>query len=266
MARNKSFIKLEGTLDGLTFYEKDGENFVKTKSAVSKNRIMNDANYERTRENMQEFGGAAKAGKAFREAFGGMVKLMGDTYLSARISGLMKRINRNGSGTRGERSIDITTNSALLKGFEFNPETPFGSQFTAPFDAPTLDANRDVATWVVPDFDADAYVTAPEGATHFKLVLAYGLVSNYEWEAALESYEPVTEEGNGKGGVAYSSEIPISGLVGSDTTLTVDMGIGAALPATIASIASIGIIFFQEVDGQLYMLASGNGMKVALAE
>ncbi|HAT64297.1 MAG TPA: hypothetical protein DCS66_06805, partial [Flavobacteriaceae bacterium] len=64
MAKNKSFIKLEGTLDGLTFYQKDGESFVKTKGGISRDRILNDQNFKRTRENMQEFSGCAKTGKA----------------------------------------------------------------------------------------------------------------------------------------------------------------------------------------------------------
>lgn len=60
MAQNKSFIKFEGTLDGLTFYQKDGKNFVKTKTQVNKNRLMNDPAYQRTRENMQEFDGSTR--------------------------------------------------------------------------------------------------------------------------------------------------------------------------------------------------------------
>ena len=64
MAKNNSYLKFEGTLGGLTYYEKDGKSIVKVKSSVSKSRIEKDPNYKRTRENMQEFGGAAKASKA----------------------------------------------------------------------------------------------------------------------------------------------------------------------------------------------------------
>ena len=46
MARNNSFIKLEGTLDGLTFYTKNGENLVKKKNQVSRNRMLNAPEYE----------------------------------------------------------------------------------------------------------------------------------------------------------------------------------------------------------------------------
>ena len=132
MARNTSFIRLEGTLDGLTFYRKDGDNVVKTKSSVSKNRIMNDPVYKRTRENMTEFGGASKVGKTFRNAFANVVRLMADTYMNARLNKLMKLINRNGSGVRGERSFDMVAMRDVLLNFEFNITDTFGTQFFAP--------------------------------------------------------------------------------------------------------------------------------------
>jgi len=264
MARNRSFVKLEGTLDGLTFYQQDGQSFVKTKGGVSKKRIATDPAFRRTRENMQEFGGAAKAGKAMRTAFSGIVKLMADTYFTARLTGLMKRINRNGLGPRGQRIIDVVANGELLEGVEFNLDAPMSQQFFAPYAPPAWNANRDIASWTVPDFDTDSFVRAPEGATHFRLVLAAGLVSSYDWVNALKSYEPIDEDENGLGGVAFSGDIPLTGMVGSDTILSVDLGLGAAVPPATAAIAAVGIVFYQETNGSLYELAQGNAMRVAV--
>ena len=143
MAVNKSFVKLEGTLDNLTFYQKDGKNLVKTKSSVSRSRIMTDSAYRRTRENMREFGGAARVGKAFRTAFSGIVKTMSDTYMGSRINGLMKRINRYGVGIRGERDFEIVTYGEMLRGFEFNKSTPLNAQFFAPSALPIINVTSD---------------------------------------------------------------------------------------------------------------------------
>ncbi|OBX24069.1 MULTISPECIES: hypothetical protein [Bizionia] len=264
MARNKSFIKLDGTLDGLTFYRQNGESLVKTKSQVSKNRIMRDPAYKRTRENMMEFGGAARAGKAFRDGFANMVKLMGDSYLSARVSGLMKRINSTGAGKRGERDIDVVAMRDMFRGFEFNKQLPFKSVFYAPYTLPEIDPARDLAKWKVLDFNTDAFITAPEGATHFKLVLAAGYVSNYSYEAATNTYEPVDETVNGLGGTDTSAAIPIGGMVGGDTTLTVDLTALGAIPVTSALFVSIGIVFYQEINTDLYEFAQSNTMKVAV--
>ncbi|WP_191859556.1 hypothetical protein [Hanstruepera ponticola] len=264
MARNTSFIKLEGTLDGLTFYNKDGENVVKTKSSVSKNRIMNDPTYKRTRENMIEFGGASKVAKAFRDAFANVVRLMGDTYLSGRLNRTMKLINKNGSGVRGERDFDVVSMRDILLNFEFNLNDPFNTQFFAPSGLPSINATRDIVTWLVPDFDTDSYLRAPEGATHFKLVLAAGYVDNYVFEKTTETYVPTDELVNGRGDVFYSDAIALGGMVGADTTLTVDMSALGVIPASSALFATVGIVFYQEINSELYVLAQGNAMKVAV--
>jgi len=263
MARNNSFVKLEGTLDGLTFYKSNGENLVKTKSSVSKNRIMNDPAYRRTRENMQEFGGAARIGKALREAFAGVVKLMADTFMGGRINGIMKRVNSNGAGARGEREFDLITNSILFQSFEFNLKTPFDAQFFAPSSPISIDPGRNILSWSIPDFDTDTFIRKPESATHCKLVLAAGYVSNYAFLPATKSYEPVDDAVNGKGDVVYSTDIPLKGMVGAVTNLDIDMSALGAIPATTLLFATTGIIFYQEINGNLYELAQGNAMKIA---
>ncbi|WP_203293604.1 hypothetical protein [Luteirhabdus pelagi] len=262
MAKQINFVRFEGTLGGLTFYKKDGVSLVKTKSEVSKQRILTDRNYQRTRENMREFGGAAKAGKALREAFASVTQLMGDSYLASRLTGLMKRINLNGAGPRGARSIDIASNGALLDGFPFNPKEVLSSRFFAPYDAPTLSADRDTVTLTIPDFDAGSFVKAPQGATHFRLVLASGLISNFEYEPAVAQYEPTDDALNGLGSAVYSNDLSVQGMVGSDTTLSIDLGIGSALPATVSNVVALGIVFYQDQNGTLYELASGNAMAV----
>lgn len=263
MAKNNSYLKFEGSLGGLTYYEKDGKSLVKVQSRISKSRIERDPAFKRTRENMMEFGASAKASKALRDALGSVVKLMGDTYMSSRMTGIMRKIVSNGTGLRGQRSINILTNTDLLEGFELNKNDVLSSQFFPPYAKPSLNANRDIITWLVPDFNTDSFITKPEGATHCRLVLAAGLVSDYDYVGALRSYEPVNEDENAFGDVVYSADIPLVGMVGSDTTLVVDLGLGTPVVATTATIAAVGIVFYQDINGQLYELASGNAMQIA---
>ncbi|NRD22703.1 hypothetical protein HNV10_05595 [Winogradskyella litoriviva] len=264
MAKNNSFIRLEGTLDGLTFFRKNGENFVKTKSRVSRNRILNDPAYKRTRENMQEFGGAARASKAFRESFATIARLVSDSYVSARLTGKMRSIIPNGVGLRGQRTINLVDNSEPFLGLNFNVSKPFDRHFNAPSDGPVITASRDTVNWSLADFNTDTYVRAPEGASHFKLALAAGYVSNYEWVPALKSYEPVEEVPNGIGAVTYSDAIALGGMVGAATDLTVDLTAYAPIPVTTALFASTAIVFYQMVNGELYELAQGHSMKIAV--
>ncbi|MDN3724442.1 hypothetical protein QRD02_08605 [Aequorivita sp. SDUM287046] len=262
MARNTSFIKIEGTLEGLTFYKQDGKNLVRSAGGVSKDRIMTDPKYKRTRENMMEFGGSASAGKGFRTAFSGVVKKLGDSRISSRLSKVMHRILDMDSGARGERPVAISDHTVQLKNFEFNVKCAFSSRFYAPFAAPVVNANRDSVTWTIPPFNPDFSVTAPEGATHFRLLLASGLVSNYEYESATKGYSPTDEEYDGKGLISYSGHIPLNSETASDTVLTVDFAIGSALPLEVTNVVAGGIIFYQELGSTFYELASDNALKV----
>lgn len=264
MAKDFSFMKLEGTLDNVTFYQKNGETIVKKKSRVSRNRIMNDPTYKRTRENMKEFGGAAKVGKAFREAFGTVIALMGDTYVSARLNGIMKRINLNSPGERGRRDFEVVNFSYLLDGFDFNKRVPLSSHFFAPHDLPVINGTRNEVTFTVPDFEVDSYIRYPEGATHFRLLLASGYVSDYEFDTTDLEYQPVDASVNGRGVVTYSAYIPLSGMVGSPTVLVTDLSTLGAIPATSALFSAIGIVFYQETNGDFYEFAQDNAMKVVV--
>jgi hypothetical protein len=262
MAKNESIIKLKGNIGGLSFYESGGENIVKMSNGPDKERLMSDPAYKRTRENMQEFGGAAKCGKAFRTLYAEVIKTMGETYLAGRLTGLMKKINSMGTGARGERSFEFTNFKELFIGFEFNRVDTFSSAFYAPYDALTYNADRDIVTWTLPEFDTRSYVNPPEGSTHFKLVLAAGILSNYVYNAGSEEYEPSEATVNTKKALAISNEIALNGTSGGVITLTADIGIGAALPADVIVPAAVGIIFYQQINAQLYELASGNAMRI----
>lgn len=262
MAKQKGFIKLKGSLGGLTFYDKNGQNIVRTTGGIDKERIAKDPAFKRTRENNAEFGGSAKVGKALRTGFANIIKSMGGPGIVGKITGLMKKINSFGSGSRGKRSFEILTYSSILEGFEFNKLSPLGAIFYAPYNSPALDANRSIATWTVPDFNMDSFMNAPEGATHFQLVLATTVLSDYAYDNSSKSFEPVNPTENETNGIAFSAPIALGGMVGSDTTLTVDLGFTSVLPPTVAVISAVGIVFFQEINGQLYELATNNGMRI----
>jgi hypothetical protein len=60
MAKLKGILKIEGTLQDMTFYKTQDGHLVKTKSGVSADRIANDPAFARTRENGTEFANAVK--------------------------------------------------------------------------------------------------------------------------------------------------------------------------------------------------------------
>ncbi len=262
MAIQNSFIKIKGSLGGLTFYEKDGKSLIKTAGGISKERILNDPNFRRTRENMQEFGAAATLGKALRNGFSGISREVTTASIAGRITGMMKRINRVGPGNRGERAFEIVANKQLLEGFEFQKDLPLSTVFYAPFEAPELDANRSVTTWIVPNFNTGNYMQIPLGATHFKLALHTAVLSDYVFDSTDGSYQFVNPVENKQNATAFSSEIPVVGSVGTDITLTTDLGFSTPIPATAGVLIAIGILFYQEINDQFYALARNNALQI----
>lgn len=260
-AKQKGFIKLKGSLGGLTFYQSGGDDVVKTTGGPSREKILNDPAHKRTRENMREFGAAAQVAKAFRLGFVLFLKTMADRYIVSRLTGLMKRVATNGTGRRGERAFNILANKDTIKGFEFNKNLPLGSIFFAPFSS-VVSATRGKVTLTIPDFNTDSFLNPPEGATHFSLALAIGSISNYAYVNPGLGYEPTNPEHNGKGATAISAEIPLSGAVGSSTILEADLGNAVVFPNTVAVPVALGVVFYQEINGEFYELAAGNAMQV----
>lgn len=261
MAKQKGIFKIQGTVGGVTFFNSDGENHAKLKSEISKERIMADAAFKLTRENMAEFGGAATAGKSFRMAFISLIRFMGGPRITGRVVKLMREIIGNGPGLRGRRSLLVTANASVIQGFEFAPDKNLGMIFNAPY---TLAANaaRTQVTLTVPDFSTDNFIDPPVGATHFRIVNAIGVLSDFAYNIAQKEYRPAASSLNEKYGVAYSGYIPIGGDVGASTVLVANLPAGLTMTATVGLLSAIGIEFYQEVNGAFNLMSAGNAMRI----
>lgn len=260
MAKNKSIIKLEGTLGDITFYNKNGQNLAKLKSEVSKARIMKDPSFARTRENMSEFGGSASIGKSIRLAFANFLKTFASKTISAKLTGLCFRvIGRDPTGNRGQRSFELLANKDILVGYDLN-EDSVGAVFFPPYTH-TVNTDRNEVTMDIPAFDPSIYLIPPQGATHFQVILAIGVVSNHTYDIASKKYVAVNAVENSMNGSTDSgflsifSPVPAQQLVASLP--------GAPVLSTDSSlITAVGIRFSQEVNGQQYPLYSDDAMRI----
>ncbi|RST25409.1 hypothetical protein EIZ46_11240, partial [Chryseobacterium lacus] len=74
MARQKGLIKLKGTMGDITFYRTKDGYMAREKTSMTGDRLRNDPAFQRTRENMAEFGRAGQAGKYLRRSFQKMLR------------------------------------------------------------------------------------------------------------------------------------------------------------------------------------------------
>lgn len=261
MAKQKSYIKIQGKLGGLSFYELNGNSLIRETKGVNKDRILNDPAYERTRENMTTFGGSATVGKALRMGLVSIVKYYSGKNASARITKIMHDINKKSGGTRGERPFLFVPNKNNLIGFEFNLETPFDSLFLAPY-ALTANQEKNQVQLQIPSFSATNYIVAPQGATHFKLVLAITVLSDYIYNNQIKKYEPQNPNLDKLNNVIYSDILPVNQNTPAAIQLNSNLPNNPQLDATSALIACIGIEFFQQSDGVMYSLKTNRALKI----
>ena len=132
MARQKSIIKLQGTIGGITFYKSIDGYLAKEKGGIEASRIATDPAFVRTRENGAEFGNAAMAGKLLRDTVRALGMNTSDSRVTSRLTKTMAKIkNLDTNSNRGERNVAAGLATAagklLLKGFNFNIKAPLGA-------------------------------------------------------------------------------------------------------------------------------------------
>ena len=260
MSKQKGLIKLVGTIGGVTFYNSDGEYLARMAGGPSKERIQNDPNFVRTRENNVEFGGAAKVGKAFRTALSGVLQTMAGRRLTGQLTKLFKSINLKGGGVRGKRPFTLTDNKDMVKGLDLDNKLSLTSVFSAPYIV-AINEDRNEVKYTIPAFTPRNFIDAPSGATHFKIVGAIGLVSNYLFNDETGSYEAEVPEEDSLGVVVGSNVRDLD--VNSNAINLTALVPGGILPDDAVSVvACFGIEFYQSVGGVDYILAQGNAMRV----
>ena len=106
MARYKSILQFQGSIDGLVFYELNGVSVVRKKSGFNRDDFKTKENYARVRENSSEFGHCSKTGKMLRNAIYPYYKKCGDRYLYQKFAQLMTAIkDLDNISERGKRTV-----------------------------------------------------------------------------------------------------------------------------------------------------------------
>jgi hypothetical protein len=235
MAKTSGVLKIEGTIDDLTFYKKDGKFLVRKKGGISKERIANDPNFVRTRENGSEFGHSGKSGKLLRLALGSMVYKAKDNKLSSRMLQLMSQIkNYDVNSARGERKVGLGLTTVegkqLLKGFDFNNNARLKNVLFTPFELDTSSGKIKINNLLPIE-----QLQFPQGSTHVS------------FQSAVLAIDFLTEVSE----VAFS---PIENLA-IDRTISTPVLIPTSVPiGSGVQLFLLMISFYQEVNGVQYSL------------
>ena len=263
MARQKGLVKYSGTMGGVRHFKIKGlvGDFAGLAGGPTDSQIKNDAAFIRTRENMSEFGGSASCAKSIRVGLAQVIRQYSDPRLTGRLTKLMKEINKEDTGNpRGQRSVLVSANQAMLAGLNFDVRTNLAGIFNAPYTL-TNPTTRDAAQFKIVAFDPMNLINAPSGATHFRLMNAITVVSDYVYNGTTGQYEPTDPTLNELSDVQFSA---YTDLTTTTSTITIDTTLPG--PPTMTGSTSvlniIGIEFYQLVGTTYYLFAQSNAMRV----
>lgn len=191
MAQQKSILKLQGTIGGITFYKSKDGYLAREKGGVDASRIANDPGFARTRENGAEFGNAASAGKLLRDSMRALAKDASDGRVTARVTQIMAQIkNMDEANARGERSaaegMAKDEAKALLIGFNFNVNAALGTVLYKPFEVDSDTGEIKIAA-LTPQKD----ISLPGGASHIILRSGFASINFLTGESEMIVSEPV---------------------------------------------------------------------------
>jgi hypothetical protein len=236
MAKFDGIFDIQGTLKGMTFYKTADGIRIRTKGGISKQRIMNDPAFARTRENGTEFAHSAKMSQLLRHSVSTMVDNAKDSRTSSRLNQIMGRIkNMDTVNARGERTVKEGLTNPLgmqeLTGFDFNKNSNLGSVLKKPY---VFDAVA--GTLSLAGFITGKHVQLPAGATQIGIRLG---ASRIDLEA--KTYEFVESP---------QEVLVVDQFASIDITLALP-----TVPAGTGLLCYFFLIeFYQEINGNAYPL------------
>ena len=263
MARQKGHVKYVGTIGDIRHFKIKGQTgyFAGLTGGPTGEQVATAPAFERTRENMNEFGGSAKAGRAVRSVFSSVLGKMSDSQLTGRLTAIMKKINlEDQSEPRGYRAILISQQRKYLAGVTFNKNANYDSCMKAGADL-AKNVKRGIADYSVAAFNPMDGINAPAGSTHFRLIFGLGVLSDFAYNATSDTYEAIKPDFHELSAVTYSDYLALNALI-PETVLNADVDTEDPVPDDCTIMAVAGIEFFQKVGENYYAFASGNAMKV----
>ena len=264
MARQVGHVKYKGTIGDIRHFKIKGMtgHFAGLNGGASGEQIKNDAAFERTRENMNEFAGCATVGKSIRAGQAQLMKQMSDSQFTGRLTGIVKRINlEDQSEARGYRAILITSVPQYLVGLNFNKNKSFEGSFSAPVET-AVSTERDSVILTVQPFNPLNQVNAPAGSTHFRFVNSISVISDFVYNSTTRVYEPMEPALNELSKVMYSDYIELSAASVAPITVSSELPGTPTLTENVSLLACVGIEFYQKVGDNYYLFNEGNCLKI----
>ncbi len=245
MAKQKGIIPLIGTIGGINFYYLNGKPVARAAGGGFNGKaIKTKASMQRVRENGSEFGHCSKVNKAFRMALRPFYNNHKFTFFHSRLMTMFTQLKTlDTNNERGKRRVAdgvITAEGKrLLQDFKYTPDCVL--EQVLPFSS-TMDWAT--YTYSFPTFNM-AQVNFISGATH--IALQFGVLDfNFE---------------------SLASELHLAApmvLAKDFSGTSLSLSLVSVSSGTDLELAVLGLRYYQEVDGLMYLLNAENGIGIGV--
>ncbi len=230
-----SIVKLNGNVDGLTFYEKDGQQFVRKTPKSNKKKFLNDPGMARVRENVGEFKLVSSSAKIVWDTLRPLTVNNKDSKSFLRLRSIMNELkNMDTTSLRGKRDPLITLNDVagkeLMNGFEFNSKAQLTSVLTKPYTVDTT-----AGALLIEELDPKVHLISDPSATHFTIKMC---------KADIDLF-------SGNSEIAISNEAQFA-VTAPAANITLQLETDTTINGL--QLYVLQISFLQEKNGQMYPL------------
>jgi hypothetical protein len=235
MAKQRGSIILQGSIGNISFFKSGDGYLVRGKGGASAQRIATDKAFQRTRENMAEFGRAATSARLLRTSLSSTIVNARDTHMVSRLtSRMLGVVQADTISDKGHRHA-TAANARLLEGFEFNKDATLPATLSAPYTLSFTPSAGNVVLRIA-DFIPVELLAAPAGTTHFQVFAAAASVSF--------------------GGNSFEADTATTAALAYNNKATGALTLPMALPSnsTYPVFIVLGVGFLQQVNADKYSL------------
>jgi hypothetical protein len=258
MATLKGLIDFEGKMGGMNAYMLNGIRVLRQNRKSDKNKIATGKNYQRTRENNTEFGGAVAAAKVLRQSLMPVIRPFVDSTITGRLQGKYRDMINVALGIRGQRGFKPLKHVESILAIPLNEHWHLDTVLRV---KPVIEVNmkRNAATlslFINPTTD----LFVPIGASHFECIYAIAIQPSFEYDIHTKKYACM--DGLDQLNMTHTSShlFPIDKNKTINVSLTVPPIIETTLHADSALVSVLGIRFHQQIGFKTYPLETGKAM------
>ena len=260
MAYQTGSIRYRGSFKSIRNYQNanDPKIYAGEKGGASRELIMNNPAFARTRENMSEFKGCGMAVKAIRQGLNSVVQEHTDTRFTGRLVSLVKMINlKDTEGLRGSRAITFSLQRPLLKSLTFHEKKKIDFELRKCIRT-SHPESRGEATLAVTGLNPNPQ-TFPGNAEAYRVFNLISIISDYVYNGEGKKYEPLSSL-NSMNVLVYSDYTPVN------TPLTAEVKAsfpeGTLLTESDTVLQCVGIEFYFRSGKEGYRRYPGESMMV----